>query len=247
MPFFLNHLRHDRPVLTWLVILTIGVSASFAHGDDAATKDKEEGFTPLVRGDSHEGWTGYAKKGWPKGWEAADGVLHLSSGGGDLMTEKEYGDFDLRFDWKISKGGNSGVLYRVSPGLEPPHYTGPEYQVLDNAGHQDGKSLLTSAGALYGLYASTADASKPAEEWNRGRIVMEGDRVRHFLNGQKLVDAQIGSDDWKARVAKSKFTLWTQFAKNPRGRIVLQDHGNEVWFRKLRIKEVKELDGPAAK
>jgi len=221
--------------------------ASFSSAAEAveSSRGKEEGFIPLLGADGQKNWVGYGKRQWPAGWELADGVLHRSGSGGDLRTVKQYGDFDLRFAWKVSQGGNSGVIYRVSEEPCPAYHTGPEYQLLDNAGHQDGKSPLTSAGSLYALYAPEKDMAKPAGQWNRSRIVVRGNRVRHFLNGQKVVDAEIGSDDWSKRVAESKFASWPKFGKNKRGYIVLQDHGDEVWFRNVRIKELPSK--PASK
>jgi hypothetical protein len=225
--------------------MAMAIAASAAPAAESQSKNKKEkGFTPLVTDSSHDGWVGYAKKEWPKGWEVKDGVLHRAEGGGDIMTEKEYGDFDLRFDWKISEGGNSGVMYRVKPGMQPAYYTGPEYQVLDNAKHPDGKNKVTSAGSIYALYPPEKDVAKPAGEWNSGRITIEHNRLTHYLNGEKVATAELGSDDWNKHVANSKFALWTGFGKAARGHIVLQDHGNEVWYRNLRI---KELDGKTAK
>ncbi|MCC6492870.1 MAG: DUF1080 domain-containing protein [Pirellulales bacterium] len=251
MQHALAYRRHGLVVpslagLTIALLLAAGTpAAESAQANDTPNgKAKEKGFTKLLPGDDHEGWTAYGNDQWPQGWEVKGGILHRTTGGGDVMTEKEYGDFDLRFGWKVSEGGNSGVMYRVSEEKGPAYWTGPEYQVLDNERHQDGKNPLTSAGSLYGLYASAEDAAKPAGEWNRGRIVIRGNHVQHFLNGQKVVDAEIGSDDWNKLVAGSKFAAWPKFGKNQRGHIVFQDHGDEVWYRNIRI---KELDGQGDK
>jgi hypothetical protein len=232
-------------LITELAMLCIGYQTVQAEVFAQGPVKKEEGFTPLLKGDSREGWIGYGQKEWPKGWELSEGVLHRAGSGGDLMTAKEYGDFDLRFDWKISEGGNSGVMYRVSVEKGPAYETGPEYQVLDNARHRDGKSPLTSAGSLYALYPPTKDVAKPAGEWNQGRIVVHGNHVSHHLNGEEVVHVELGGADWNKKVAGSKFAAWKKFGANKRGHIVLQDHGDEVWYRNVRI---KELDGkPAAK
>lgn len=199
--------------------------------------DREVGFTRLFEGDGAEHWKAYGKDGWPEGWKLEDGVLHRHAGGGDLASKQEYGDFDLRFAWKVSPGGNSGVMYRATESSEPAYLTGPEYQVLDDAKHKDGQNKLTSSGSLYALYPPSEDVLKPAGEWNRSRIVVEGNHVRHFLNGKKVVDAEIGSDDWNKNLAASKFATWKGFGKNAKGKIVLQDHGDEVWYRNMRIKD----------
>jgi hypothetical protein len=213
----------------------------------AKGKKREKGFTKLLQGDPAKTWVGYNKEaGWPDGWELADGVLHRKSGGGDLQTVEEFQDFDLRFAWKVSEGGNSGVMYRVSREKGPAYETGPEYQVLDNAKHRDGKSPLTSSGSLYALYAPEPVEMKPAGEWNTARIVVKGNHIQHFLNGNKVVDAEIGSEDWNKRLAASKFASWPKFTKNNRGFVVIQDHGDEVWFRNVRIKKLKAGGGPEA-
>jgi hypothetical protein len=226
-----------RHFVAGFAFLAMAALANSCHAA-ADANETEEGFTPLLQDSKHEGWVGYNQKQWPKNWEVADGVLHRASGGGDLMTEKEYGDFDLRFQWKISEGGNSGVMYRVKPSMMPAYYTGPEYQVLDNARHADGKNDLTSAGAIYALYPAPKDAAKPAGQWNDGQITIQRNRLTHYLNGKKVAEAVLGSQDWNDRVAKSKFADWKGFGAQPRGHIVLQDHGDEVWYRNLRIKEL---------
>jgi hypothetical protein len=201
-------------------------------------RDREVGFTRLFEGDGAEHWKAYGKEGWPEGWKFEDGVLHRHASGGDLASKKEYGDFDLRFGWKVAPGGNSGVMYRATESSEPAYLTGPEYQLLDDDKHKDGQSPLTSSASLYALYPPTEKVLKPAGEWNRSRIVVEGNHVRHFLNGKKVVDVEIGSDDWNKKLAASKFATWPKFGKNTKGKIVLQDHGDEVWYRNMRIKEL---------
>src|SRR5215213_9374539 len=130
-----------RIVVPSLVALAIAViGAAQATAADAASAKKDDGFVRLFEGDKEKTWVGYNKDKWPEGWELSDGVLHRAASAGDLQTIEEFGDFDLRFGWKIAPGGNSGVMYRVSREKGPAYETGPEYQVLDNAAHQDGKS-----------------------------------------------------------------------------------------------------------
>ena len=220
--------------------LVVPCDSSRAATDQGAAVDgeQEEGFTNLLGDDAKDHWRGYADEGWPAGWKLADGTLVRAGGGGDIMSKQEYGDFDLRLDWKISEGGNSGIIYRVSTGDPAPYLSGMECQVLDNQRHADGKNPLTSAGGLYALYAPDPDACKPAGEWNQVRIVVRGKHVQHYLNGKKVVDCVIGSDDWNKRLAASKFAGWEKFAKNDRGHFTLQDHGDEVWYRNVRIKSL---------
>ncbi|NOZ41507.1 MAG: DUF1080 domain-containing protein [Planctomycetes bacterium] len=201
---------------------------------------EEKGFEPLLGDNAPQLWRGYAKEGWPVGWELENGVLARVAGGGDIMTVEEYADFELRLDWKISPGGNSGIIYRISTGDEQPYYSGMEYQVLDDEKHSNGKNLLTSAGSLYDLYARSEAATTKVGDWNEARIVVRGNKIEHWLNGKKVVACEIGSDDWNSRLAKSKFATWPKFAKNRQGHISLQDHGNLVWYRNIRIKRLCE-------
>jgi hypothetical protein len=134
-------------------------------------------------------------------------------------------------------------MYRVSEEKGAPYETGPEYQVLDNANHSDGKDPKTSAASAYALYAPAKDATKPIGEWNKGRIVVNGNHVEHWLNGQKVVEYEFGSDDWNKRVAASKFKGMDRFGKEPKGHIDLQDHGNEVAYRNIKIKVLGDTKG----
>jgi 3-keto-disaccharide hydrolase len=205
---------------------------------------EKNGFVALTGKDGREQWIGYgldvAKDSWPANWEFVDGVLHTKGSGVDLKTRKQYRDFDLRFEWKVPPGANSGVMYRVSQETDPAYYTGPEYQIIDNVLNADGASPDTSAASVYALYPPSKDVTKPAGSWNEARIVVCGNHVEHYLNGEKVVDYQLGSADWKQRVAASKFAAWKKFGTNRRGHIVLQNHGNDVWYRSVRI---KSLDG----
>lgn len=187
------------------------------------------GYRPLAE------WRAYKGTGIPAQWTIQDGVIQHTPGGGDLVTTEEFQNFDLQFEWQIAPGGNSGVMYRVNEAFPAPYQSGPEYQILDNAtadGHDD--PLQTAAGC-YGLYAPTV-AAKPAGEWNTARIVVDGSHVEHWLNGRKVVEYEIASADWQARVAKSKFAAWPEFAASAKGHIDLQDHGSPVAYRNLRIK-----------
>lgn len=213
-----------------------------ARGLAAAPAEKDKGFVLLTGKDGRNQWIGYgldkSKDSWPANWDFTDGALHTKGGGADLMTRDEYGDFDLRFEWKVSPGANSGVMYRVSQEKDPAYFTGPEYQIIDNVGNDDGKSPTTSAASVYDLYAPCKDATKPAGAWNEARIVVQKNHVTHYLNGEKLLEYDLGSTDWNARVAASKFGEWKKFGKNSKGHVDLQDHGHEVWYRNVRIKDL---------
>jgi hypothetical protein len=156
-----------------------------------------------------------------------DGVLvrEGEGEGGDLMTAEQYADFELRFEWKISENGNSGVIYRIAETEQYPWQTGPEYQILHNAGHSDGKIPLTTAGSDFAVKEPVKDVTRPVGEWNEARIVAKGNHIEHWMNGVKIVEYEVGSPDWLARVNASKFAK-------------LANHGNVVSFRNLKIKRL---------
>ncbi len=204
-------------------------------------EEEAAGFKILFDGRSPNGWRGFAKAEFPtQGWAIVDGTLHVHAGGGggDLVTAETYGDFELRFEWKVSAGANSGVMYRVSEEQQYPWQTGPEYQVLDDAKHPDGKDPRTSAAALYALIAAEGKALAPVGEWNEGRIVVRGWHVEHWLNGKKVVDQELASAAVRAKIAASKFGSMPKFATCTTGVIALQDHGDDVWFRSLRLRRL---------
>ena len=186
-------------------------------------------------------WTADGGKPAPAGWVAEkDGVLHRAAKAGDLYSVKEYTDFEFSWDWKIAEGGNSGVKYRVIA-YEKKGNLGPEYQLLDDVKHADAKvGPQRQTGSLYDFVPPDAAAKKlnPPGQWNTSKIIVRGTKFEHWLNGAKLLEMDTASDAWKAAHAKSKFKDLASFAQNPKGRIMLQDHGDEVWFRNLTIKEL---------
>jgi hypothetical protein len=198
--------------------------------------ERAAGWRPLFDGTSTAGWRGYKKAEMPPGWQAVDGALTRVGAGGDIITTDQFGNFELALEWKVAPGGNSGIFYRVTEEGEATYHSGPEMQVLDDAGHKDGASRLTSAGSLYGIYAAPAGVVKPAGEWNSVRIVVNGSHVEHWLNGVKVVDYELGSPDWEKRVGEAKFKDWPGFGRATRGHIALQDHGDWVAFRNIKIK-----------
>ena len=174
----------------------------------------------------------------PAGWEVADGALTRTGPGGDIITVDQFGNFELELEWMVAPGGNSGIFYRVTEEGEAGYHTGPEMQVLDDAAHADGLSRLTAAGSAYGLYPAPPGVVKPAGEWNAVRIVVRGRHVEHWLNGTKVVDYELGSPDWEAKVKASKFAQWPGYGRAPRGHVALQDHGDRVAYRNIRIREI---------
>lgn len=212
---------------------------TFALAVAASTSLAEEKWTPIFDGETLAGWTNSGGKAMEEGgWIADKGVLHRKGKSGDLYTAKSYADFEFRWEWKISTKGNSGVKYRVT--AYGKANLGPEYQVLDDA-HPDGaKSVKRQASSLYDLFAANDKKKlKAVGEWNSSRVVVKGLHLQHYLNGELVVDVTVGSDEWKEALKNSKFKGKEDFATNLSGRIFLQDHGDEVWYRKLEIKEVK--------
>lgn len=195
------------------------------------------GWRPLFDGQTTAGWRAFKGEGAPAGWQVEDGALTLvSGGGGDLITEDQYGSFELELEWRVAEGGNSGIMYHVTEAAAATYMTGPEMQVLDDARHADGASPLTSAGACFALYPAEPRAAKPAGEWNAVRLVVNGARVEHWLNGAKVAAYELWSPDWNARVQASKFAAWPGFGAAQRGHIALQDHGDRVAYRNIRIR-----------
>jgi hypothetical protein len=206
-----------------------------------AQDDPAKHATVLFDGSNLDAWRGYAQEPIGQGWKIAEGSLYFDgSGGGDIVTRAEFSDFELTFEWKVAPGSNSGVMYRVGLGDKAPYFTGPEYQILDDDRHADGKNPLTSAASLYALYAPIDKQLQPVGEWNAAKIVARGDRIEHWLNGKKVVEADLASDEWADLVSASKFKAWPKFGTRPSGHIAFQDHGNPVWYRDIRIVDLSE-------
>jgi hypothetical protein len=198
----------------------------------------DTGWKSLFDGKTTSGWRGYRSKTMPAGWQVIDGALTRVDSAGDIVTNDKYGNFELMLEWKVAEGGNSGIFYRVGEDSDYPWRTGLEMQVLDDAKHPDGRSPLTSAGSLYAIYPAPRGVVRPAGEWNAVRIVANGHQVEHWLNGVKVVDAELGSPDWEARVKRSKFATMPGYGKNDSGYIGLQDHGDRVAYRNIKIRTI---------
>ena len=220
---------------SWLVLLVAVMLTPAVRAEEA----KE--WQVLFDGSSLDAWRGYNAKddAVPEGWKIEGDSVTRVGEGADLMTKEAFENYELKFEWKISEGGNSGVIYGVQETDGPSYVTGPEYQVLDNEGYYHKPTDDTAAGSLYGLYAPSKNVAKPAGEWNTGRIVLHGQHVEHWLNGEKVVDAEIGSDDWAKRIEGTKFAAWKDFAKKVNGHIALQDHGHQVWYRNIKIRSLE--------
>lgn len=212
---------------TLKLILSAAIFASPAFATD------QSDWVELFDGKSLNGWTTLDGKPVTKGWKVEDGTIHRASGGGDIITQGKFGDFVLEFEWKISEGGNSGVKYRVQRNI------GLEYQVLDDQKHPDGKKPAHRSASIYNLLAAPdSKPLKPVGEWNQSRVVAKGPKLEHWLNGELVAQLDQSSDDWKKRFESSKYRKVKNFGVNP-SPILLQDHQDPVWFRSLRIKELK--------
>jgi hypothetical protein len=213
-----------------------GAAAPADSLNNLTAQERPDGWRLLFDGKSLAGWRGYRRQDVPAGWSVVDGAITRVGQGGDLVTTDTFASFDLSLQWKVAPAGNSGVMFHVVEGPEQTYMSGPEMQVLDDARHPDGKSRLTSAGAAYGLYPAPEGAVRPADQWNTARLRVDGNHVEQWLNGTKTADYEIGSPDWEKRVKESKFSAWPTYGRARAGRIALQDHGDRVAFRNIKIR-----------
>jgi hypothetical protein len=184
-------------------------------------------------------WRGYKVDTMPSQWTFSNGVLAKMRPVADIMSKDQFGNFELELEWKIGEAGNAGIFYRGTEEYERIYWTAPEYQLLDNIKAADNKTPLTRAAAAYGLYPPPDGHVKAVGEWNSTRIVANGGQVEHWLNGVKVVEYELWSDDWKAKVKASKFNAWPNYGMAKKGHIALQgDHRGELSFRNIRIREL---------
>lgn len=197
-------------------------------------------WTDLLGDGASKHWRGYRLDTLPQAWshDPATGVLTRTRFGGDIVTRQQFTDFEFVIEWKVGPGGNNGIFYHATEATEVIYENAPEMQILDNARHQDGKNVLTSAGANYALDAPVRDVSKPAGEWNQSRVVVIGSHVEHWMNGVKLLEYELWTPEWTAKVAKTKFAQWPTYGLARRGHIGLQEHGDVVSFRNIRVREL---------
>lgn len=222
----------NRLFPTSLIALLLCVPA--AAQDDAANESDAK-WQVLFDGESKENFRNYRKETISDGWKIIDGALvRAGDGAGDIITKDQYGAFELILEFKISPAGNSGVMYHVTEQGGAPWHTGPEVQIQDNVkGHDPQK-----CGWLYQLYEADVDATKPAGQWNELRLVITPEKCAHYMNGVKYFEYDKGSDEWDRRVAKSKFSKFENFGEASRGHIALQDHGDRVAYRNIRVREL---------
>ena len=231
------------------LILLPEVSSAQEKANQLTKAEKKEGWQLLFDGKSKKGWHIWQGKSDGSAWKVEDGSLYLdpshrkdwqTQGGGDLVTDGDFENYHFSLEWKISDSGNSGIIFNVKddPKYEHTWHTGMEMQVLDNDGHSDGKLVSHRAGCLYDLIAVSQSTVKPVGKWNKAEIILDKGSLKLFLNGVNVVSTTLWDEDWKRLVAGSKFKSMPDFATFKGGHFALQDHGNKVWFRNIKIRKL---------
>ncbi len=205
--------------------------------DRVPSAEREAGFVALFDGETLNGWRGYQKEVAGSGWAVENGCLARVGMGGDIISDSQYGDFELRLDWRISEAGNSGIFIRGDESRSSIHQTGYEMQVLDNVGHSDNENPTHRAGAYYDMVAPDHDTTQPVGYWNSVVITASGPEVEFCLNGRVTARFAQGSPEWQVMYANSKFTSRPAYGTLLKGHIGFQDHWDKVWFRNIRIRE----------
>jgi Domain of Unknown Function (DUF1080) len=227
-----------------MTVLSLGIFSTHGQAPNTLTlEEKQTGWRLLFDGKTLAGWRAYNKQSPPgAGWKVEDGLLKKAGGqrGGDIVTEDQFGDFEFSWEWKISQGGNNGVKYLVTE--QRPSAPGHEYQLIDDTGHPDGKlGAKRQTASFYDVLPPAADKPiKPVGEWNLSRIVVQGNKVEHWLNGAKVLTYELGSDTTKTALAASKFKNVPGFGDKIRGHIMLTDHQDECLFRNLKIRATEK-------
>ena len=207
-------------------------------------KEKKEGWQLLFDGSTMNGWRTYQNKA-SNSWEVMNGEIHCkgsetdkSDKRADLIATGQYDNFELSVDWKISKGGNSGIMYHVTEAYDAPYLSGPEYQLIDDEGFSQKLEDWQKTGADYAMYTASSRPTKPVGEYNNSKIVFNNGHVEHWLNGVKVLEFEAWSADWNDRKSKGKWKDEAGYGMAKTGFICLQDHGSEAWFRNVKIKKL---------
>lgn len=221
---------------------TTRITGTLSALSEAEVKD---GWVSLFDGQTTKGWHQYGNKPVGKSWKVVDGTLHLDATqkgeSGDIVTDEEYDNFHLKLEWKIDSCGNSGIIFNIHEDAalyRETYVTGPEMQVLDNQCHPDAKIIKHRAGDLYDMISCSVETVKPALQWNVAEIKSMNGKLEFYLNGTKVVSTTMWDEGWKKMIAGSKFKGMKDFGTFKKGRIGLQDHGNNVWFRNIKIKKL---------
>ena len=227
-----------KALLTCLAL--VGLCTPAAMAEDA------DGWEVLFDGTSTDAFRGWKSETFPeKGWVIDGDALHIQadSKAGDIVTKKQYASFDLRFEWIVAKGSISGVIYRCVEHVDVrlSFMSGPEYQILDDDNHRNGKNPKTTAASLYAHYApSDKKMLKPVGQWNTGRILVIGSNVEHWVNGEVVIAYDLDSEAFKKVSQGTHYKQWPKFAKEKVGHIAFQDHTDDVWYRNIRIKTLDD-------
>ena len=230
------------------VLVTVSMSAEDGStvANTLTAEERDAGWTLLFNGDDLDAWRGYRMDRVPDGWSVDEGTIRFlppkeeGAKRSDLITRKLYGDFELQLEWKLAPGGNSGIMFRVTEDHLRSYFTGPEMQILDDDKHRDGRKPETSVGSNYALHSPVREVARAIGEWNTVLIRAQGPHIELWLNGEKIVEYELWSEDWERRVAASKFRQWPRYGRNTSGHVALQDHGDELSFRNLKIRRLTE-------
>ena len=249
----LKSIHMKQKITLWLIIFITGLFITGYELSEITLTDKEikDGWELLFNGKNLDGWRDYSGNGVSGPWIVEKGSLTALGKGSDstgyIVTEKEYKNFIITFDWKISEGGNSGLLYHVveRPGFRVPYVTGPEYQVIDDIGFPAKLEDWQKAGADYAMYACSPSVKHPkkAGSWNTSKIVFDNGHVEHWLNGNKLLEFEAWTDDWFARKSSGKWDFAPEYGLARSGHFALQDHGSRVWYKNIKLKELPDKPG----
>jgi hypothetical protein len=252
----MNYLLSRKTILLGFVFLTFSsIHFAVAQSNDAndamlnklTPAEIKKGWKLLFDGSTLTGWKTYNRTDMATSWGVKDGAIFLDAkkgrsdvAKGDLVTLEDYDDFEFSVEWKISDCGNSGIMYRIveDPKYKQPYLTGPEMQVLDNKCHPDAKIITHRSGDFYDVMASKTENVKPAGEWNSVKIIMKGYKLEQWQNGVRQIKLTLGSDEINAIVEKSKWKNQKDWGKALIGKIGLQDHGDAVWFRNIKIRSL---------
>jgi hypothetical protein len=231
----------NSSILAVIIFLASACSEKQPACNTLSKAEAEAGWTLMFDGQTLDGWRNF-QGDTITGWVVEDGTLKALGQGSDLsgyiVSEKQYGNFDLTLDWKIAPEANSGILYLVlEDSFKTPYETGPEYQLIDDAGFPEPLEEWQKTGANYAMHVAENKDMKPAGEWNTARILVDNGHVEHWLNGSKVVGYELWSDDWKTRVAAGKWKDYPGYGSAKKGHLALQDHGSLVWFRNIKIRE----------
>ena len=230
---------HQLSLITMMALLGLFVvTACGADGPNTLSRQEiKDGWILLFDGQTSNGWRGYNKSEFPEGWIVQDGTLHCTGRGGDIMFDQKFLDFHLMLDWKISEGGNSGIFI-LGQEMEgrPIWHTAPEIQIIDNEAHAN-LNPTQYAPSLYDLIPPSVQNTRPAGQWNTVEVILKEGLLTIRQNGEDVVQTQIGTPEWDEMVDKSKFPLEI-FGKLQPGYIAVQDHGDEVWFRNIKLQKL---------